>query len=167
MIKSLKLCLAIGASCLLISGWQAASSLAKDLDNVASASVSDEDDNWPKCIRKHLEHRFFKSIDATPEQRVQLAELIENTAAENKPAVESAKQELLSLIDAFADNQVTNDQLRQKVADLRKTHEAIMDKRLDAVLKARDILTAKQRRTASDNLTKKVKRFLNHFSLSS
>ncbi len=167
MSKNIKLCLAMGASCLLFSGWQAASSLAKDLDGVTAAATSSEDEDWPKCVRKHLENRFFKSIDATSEQRVQLSELIENTAAENKSAIENAKQETFALIDAFADEQVTNDQFRQKVSKLRKTREAIMDKRLDAMLKARDILTVKQRRTASDNLTKKVTRFLNHFSLCS
>jgi Spy/CpxP family protein refolding chaperone len=127
---------------------------AKQLSEAVTA-VSD-DDNFAECFRKHFEKRFFKSIAATPDQEQKLAALIDGAAQANKPIRAEIKQKAESLLIAFADENESAEQIRNKVADLRTLRDQLADRRLATVLKARDILTAEQKKSLTDKIRQRL-----------
>ncbi len=138
--------IAIAAGVVLLTGWQMAPLLAKQLGEGLSASASDDDD-WAGCVRKHFEKQFFKRIDATKEQEEKISALIDNAVQENAGTRADIKEKVRSLVDSFGDSGSSDDKLRQQAAELRTLHEKLMDRRLDTALKVRALMTPEQRQT--------------------
>lgn len=108
----------------------------------AGAPLIDKD--FEIAVRKFVSKRFFNRIDATDEQREKLSKIMADTQEETRPSREQLRQSLLDLSAMFSDGKSTDEQIKARVKELREMHEKIQNRRLDAALAARKILTAEQ-----------------------
>ena len=70
----------------------------------------------------------------------------------NRSTREQVKQDAVDVANLMADQSATDEQIRNKVADIRKLREKLQDSRLDTALKVRAILTVEQRKVVSDRV---------------
>ncbi len=116
----------------------------------AAGTLIDKD--FETAMRKFVSRRFFNRIDANDEQRAKLSALIEKTTDETRPAREQFRQGLLDLSNLMASKDASDDQIKQKVDEIRGMKEKLMDRRLVAVLEARKILTVEQRQKVNNRI---------------
>lgn len=145
--KKTSLVLAFGAGALIVSAPFVAPALAGPLN-----SDSLVDPEWESAVRKHVEKRFFNLIDATDSQKTQLDDLFKKMCDANRTTREQVKQGAVDVANLMADQSATDEQIRNKVADIRKLREKLQDSRLDTALKVRAILTVEQRKVVSDRV---------------
>lgn len=139
--------LAFGAGALIAGAPFVAPALAGPLN-----SDSLVDPEWESAVRKHVEKRFFNLIDATDSQKTQLDDLFKKMCDTNRSSREQVKQGAADVATMMADNSATDEQIRNKVADIRKLREKMQDTRLETALKVRAILTNEQRKVVSDRV---------------
>lgn len=111
------------------------------------------DKEFETAVRKFVSKRFFNRIDATDEQREKLSRIMGETQDQTRPIREQVRQGLLQLSDLMADEKASDDQIKAKVKEIRDLHEQVQDKRLSAVLEARKILSAEQRKKISNRVS--------------
>lgn len=110
------------------------------------------DKDFETALRKFVSKRFFNRIDATDEQRAKIGSLFEKTMDETRPDREQFRQGLLELSNLMASKDATDEQIRQKVADVKAVKQKIQDKRLSTALEVRKILTVEQRQKIQDRV---------------
>jgi len=143
--------LVLGAGALIAGGLFVAPSVAPVL---AGPLNSDKlvDPEWEGAVRKHLEKRFFNLIDATETQKTQLDELFKQRCEATRQTREQVKEGAVQVAKLMADDAATEEQIRARVAEIRKMREQLMDGRLDTALKVRALLTKEQRQIVSDRV---------------
>jgi Spy/CpxP family protein refolding chaperone len=134
-------------------GWQLSPIFASDSDSTTSQS---EDSDWHKAVRRHFQQKFFKSIDATKEQQDKLSAIFGDAIDSNRGLNSQLKEKVSAIIDGFSEEGTTNEQLRQQAAEFRAVRDKLFDARLDAVLKARAVLNAEQKKTFADKIKKRA-----------
>ncbi len=139
--------LALGAGALIAGAPFVTPALAGQLN-----SDSLVDPEWESAVRKHVEKRFFNLIDATDSQKTQLDDVLKQACDSNRSTREKVKEAAVDLSNMMADESVTDEQIRQKVAEIRKIREKLQDSRLDTALKVRAILNKDQRKIVSDRV---------------
>lgn len=155
----------VGLAVLSLTVWQLNPSYGKDRTDDSSkdaikAATKDAnsepdktgDKEWIRCLSAHLQKRFFALINPTHEQEDQLSTLFGEQYAKNQELRTQLKRKTLAMIDAFSDDNVTNDQLKQQATELRSIHEKLMDSRLEAALKARSVLTSSQKKLLAERV---------------
>lgn len=145
--RKTSLVLAFAAGALIVGTPFIAPALAGPLN-----SDSLVDPEWESAVRRHVEKRFFNLIDATDSQRNQLDDLFKQTCEGNRSTREKVKQGAIDVATMMADQSANDEQIRNKVAEIRKLREKLMDSRLDTALKVRAILTPDQRKIVSDRV---------------
>ncbi|MBX9949598.1 MAG: periplasmic heavy metal sensor [Candidatus Obscuribacterales bacterium] len=145
--RKTSLVLALGAGALIVGAPFVAPALAGPLN-----SDSLVDPEWESAVRKHVEKRFFHLIDATEAQQAQLDDLFKKMCDSNRSTREQVKQGAVDVANLMADQSATEEQIRSKVADIRKLREKLQDSRLETALKVRAILTVEQRKVVSDRV---------------
>ena len=145
--KRNSIALALGAGVLIAGAPFVAPALAGPLN-----SDSLVDPEWESAVRKHIEKRFFNLIEATDSQKAQLDDIFKKMCDENRATREQVKQGAVDVANMMADQSATDEQIRNKVADIRKLREKLQDTRLDTALKVRAILTNEQRKVVSDRV---------------
>lgn len=108
----------------------------------AGAPLIDKD--FEIALRKFVSKRFFNRIDASDEQREKLSKIMAETQDETRPKREQLRQGMLDLSSMYSDGKSSDEVIKAKVKELRELHEKIQNRRLDAALAARKILTAEQ-----------------------
>jgi Spy/CpxP family protein refolding chaperone len=111
------------------------------------------DKDFEVAMRKFVAKRFFNRIDATAEQREKLSKIMADTQDETRPWREELRQGLLDLAGLMTDEKTSEDQIKAKVSELRSLHEKVQDRRLQAMLAARKILTNDQRQQLNGKFT--------------
>ncbi len=139
--------LAVGAGALIAGAPFMAPAFAGPLN-----SDSLVDPEWESAVRKHVEKRFFNLIDATETQKSQLDDIFKKMCESNRSTREQVKQGAVDVANMMADGSTSDEQIRSKVADIRKLREKMQDTRLDTALKVRAILTNEQRKVVSDRV---------------
>ena len=136
--KALALCLAVAAPigiCLTQASYAG--------NDGSSATLIDKE--FEAAMRKFVTKRFYNRIDATDEQRAKLDNLFSGAMDETRPAREQFRHSLLDLSALMASDEATDDQITEKVHEVRALKEKIMDQRLSTALKGRKILTHEQK----------------------
>ncbi|PZM80461.1 MAG: hypothetical protein DKT66_14475 [Candidatus Melainabacteria bacterium] len=139
--------LAFGAGALIVGAPFVTPAFAGPLN-----SDSLVDPEWESAVRKHVEKRFFNLIDASETQKSQLDDIFKKMCESNRSTREQVKQGAVDVANMMADGSATDDQIRNKVADIRKLREKMQDTRLETALKVRAILTNEQRKVVSDRV---------------
>lgn len=103
------------------------------------------DREFELALRKHLSKRFFSRIAATDEQKEKLTKIMDDTQDSTRPLREQLRQGVLDLSAMLSDEKTSDEQIRNKVKDLKALHEQVQEKRLSALLELRKVLTADQR----------------------
>lgn len=122
----------------------------------ASASDGDSpliDKETEGLVRKIVAKRFCKRVGASNEQKQKIEALIAATTDQTRPMREEMRHKLLDLSALMSSAEATEDQIKNQVADIRALREKLMDQRLSAVLKLRQILTIEQRQKIHQRVT--------------
>lgn len=122
--------------------------------NAGAGSLIDKD--FEVALRKFISKRFYNRIDATDEQRAKLDSIWMGTMEATRPQREQLRQGALELSNLIAGDEATDEQIMQKVQQLRALHEKVMDQRIDSLLQARKVLTAEQRAVINERITQLI-----------
>jgi Spy/CpxP family protein refolding chaperone len=114
------------------------------------------DKDFEVAMRKFVTKRFYNRIDATDDQRQKLDALFAGTQEKTRPLREQLRQGLLDVSELSASNDATDEQILAKVKELRAIHEQVSDARIDAMLKARKVLTAEQRQMINKRVSEAI-----------
>jgi len=114
------------------------------------------DSDFDAAVGKFLVKRFCKRIGATPEQTTKLSALVSQTRESTRPEREQLREGALELSELYASDEATDEQVKAKALELRAVHEKIMDERLQAALKARQVLSHEQR----EKINKRISDFI-------
>ena len=110
------------------------------------------DKDFETALRKFVTKRFFNRIEATDEQRTKLSGIFDKTMEETRPDREQFRQGLLDLSNLMASKDATDEQIKQKVADIKAIREKVMDRRLSTALEVRKVLTVDQRQKINNRI---------------
>ncbi len=110
------------------------------------------DGDFEEAMLKHFEKRFFKRIDATDDQQAQLSAIFLKQMQSSRSRREEIRRKLIDLSDFCASDNATDEQIKDKISELRSMREKLADSRIDVALKVRKILTAEQRKRISDRI---------------
>jgi Spy/CpxP family protein refolding chaperone len=160
--RKTSLLLAFGTGALIVGAPFMAPALAGPLN-----SDSLVDPEWETAVRKHVEKRFFNLIDATESQKSQLDDLFKQRVEGNRQNREQVKKGAVEVAQLMADDSASDEQIRNKVQEIRKLREQLMDSRLDTALKVRAILTKEQRKIVSNKVIGFITGNQRHFLLRS
>lgn len=122
--------------------------------NAGAGTLIDKD--FEMALRKFVSKRFYNRIDATDEQRAKLDSIWMSTMEATRPQREQLRQGALELSNLIAGDEATDEQITQKVQQLRALHEKVMDQRIDSLLQARKVLTAEQRAQINERITQVI-----------
>jgi Spy/CpxP family protein refolding chaperone len=111
------------------------------------------DGDFEEAMLKHFEKRFFKRIDATEDQQSALSTIFLNQMQSSRSQREAIRHKLIDLSDYCASDSATDEQIKNKVGELRTMREKLADSRIDVALKVRKILTPDQRKHISDHIS--------------
>ncbi|MDR3613424.1 MAG: periplasmic heavy metal sensor [Candidatus Obscuribacterales bacterium] len=151
------LLIATGGIFALTSIWSVAQA-AKPSSSTTSTAVnvvSDGDSSWHRQILEHIEHRIFKIVHASEEQKEKLTSIFNSTYEQNADVRNELKAKVLSLSKAYADDNVTNDQIKDQITAINDLRAKLRSKRVEALLSAREVLTSKQRQILSERLSER------------
>jgi Spy/CpxP family protein refolding chaperone len=110
------------------------------------------DGEFEEAMLKHFEKRFFKRIDATEDQQSELSAIFLKQMQGTRSQREAIRHKVIDLSDYCASESATDDQIKEKIAELRAMREKLADSRIEVALKVRKILTAEQRKQISDRI---------------
>jgi len=110
------------------------------------------DGDFEEAMLKHFEKKFFNRIDATEEQKTTLSAIFLKQMQGSRAQREEIRHKLLDMTDMIAADGTTDDQIKEKIAEVRGLREKLMDSRIDTALKVRSVLTQEQRKTIADRL---------------
>jgi len=110
------------------------------------------DGDFEEAALKHFERRFFKKIDATSDQQEQLSAIFLKQMQTTRPQREEIRHKLLEVTNLMADDSASEEQIREKVSQVKAMREKLNDSRLDTVMKARKVLTPEQRKIIADRI---------------
>lgn len=136
-------CIAVGAASLLNQPVFA-------IDPDSKAPFVDKE--FEAAIVKHFEKRFFNLIEASDEQKQQITALIDTLRENARPQREKMRSEALELNQMMSGN-ASDEELRNKVKELRSVRDKLMDERMETALKVRALLKPEQRKAVSDRIS--------------
>ena len=110
------------------------------------------DGDFEEAMLKHFEKRFFKRIDASEEQQTALSAIFLKQMQGSRSRREEIRHKLIDLSDSFAADGTSDDQIKEKVLEVRTMREKLMDTRVDTALRVRQVLTPEQRKTIADRI---------------
>lgn len=110
------------------------------------------DKEFEVALRKHFEKRFFSLIEADGAQRNKIDSLLSQRQEETRPLREQFREGLKELRQMMAGDSA-DEQIQQKIQDLRSLHNKIADARIDTALKIRANLSPEQRKTVSEHVS--------------
>ncbi|MBS2009626.1 MAG: Spy/CpxP family protein refolding chaperone [Cyanobacteria bacterium SZAS TMP-1] len=111
------------------------------------------DGDFEEAMLKHFEKRFYRRIDATEEQQTALSAIFLRQMQGSRAQREAIRHKLLDLTDFIAADGSTDDQIKERIAELRGMRDKLMDSRIDTALKVRAILTPEQRKIIADRIS--------------
>lgn len=104
------------------------------------------DKEFETSLRKFVSKRFFNRIDASEDQREKISKIMADTQEQTRPNREQFRRNLLDLSSMMSNEKVGDEEIKQKVAEVRALKQKISDQRLEAALQVRKILSAEQRK---------------------
>ncbi len=110
------------------------------------------DGDFEEAMLKHFEKRFFKRIDATEDQQKALSEIFLKQMQSSRAQREAMRRKLIDVSDFVAADASSDDQIKEKIAEVRTMHEKLSNSRIDTALKVRQVLTPEQRKTIADRI---------------
>ena len=119
-------------------------------DGVGSAAPF-VDKEFEVALRKHFEKRFFNFIDASDSQREQITSLLNERVEACRPQREKLKSEVIELSQMMASD-ASDEQLKNKLHEVRDTRDKLMDERMATALKVRTLLKPEQRKAVTDKI---------------
>ncbi|MBI2810238.1 MAG: Spy/CpxP family protein refolding chaperone [Candidatus Melainabacteria bacterium] len=117
----------------------------------AAATAPFIDKEFEVALRKHFQKRFFNFIDATDTQREQITSLLDERMEACRPQREKLKNEAIQLSEMMAGD-ASDEQVRNKLHELREVRDKLMDERMTTALKVRTMLKPEQRKAVSDKI---------------
>jgi len=117
----------------------------------AGATASFIDKDFEVALRKHFQKRFFNLIDASEDQEKKISTVLEERMDATRPQREKLRAEAVELTQLMASN-ASDDQIVDKVHEVRELRNKLMDERLTTALKVRSFLKPEQRKTISDKI---------------
>ncbi len=120
-------------------------------DDSAGARAPFVDKEFEAALRKHFQKRFFNYIDATDTQREQITALLDERMEACRPQREKLKSEAIQLSEMMAGD-ASDEQVRNKLHELREVRDKLMDERMTTALKVRTMLKPEQRKAVSDKM---------------
>lgn len=88
---------------------------------------------------------FCRRIDASDDQTEKLTALVMASRENTRPQREQLRHGILDLSSMMAADDTTDQQIKDKISQLRALHDKVADERIDVLLKARTMLTKDQR----------------------
>jgi Spy/CpxP family protein refolding chaperone len=110
------------------------------------------DGDFEEALLTHVEKRFFRTIDATVEQKAAISDLLLKQVRSTRSDRENMRHKLAALAADAAVDDTSDDTIRAEAKELRQTREKLMDSRLEVALKVRQILTPAQRLIVKERL---------------
>ena len=120
-------------------------------DESVGAKAPFVDKEFEQALRKHFQKRFFNFIDASDSQREQITALLEERMETCRPQREKLKSEAIQLPEMMAGD-ASDEQVRNKLHELRDVRDKLMDERMTTALKVRTLLKPEQRKAVSDKI---------------
>ncbi|MBS1955367.1 MAG: Spy/CpxP family protein refolding chaperone [Cyanobacteria bacterium SZAS-4] len=120
-------------------------------DDSTGAKAPFVDKEFEGALRKHFQKRFFNFIDATDTQREQITALLDERMEVCRPQREKLKNEAIQLSEMMAGD-ASDEQVRNKLHELRDMRDKLMDERMTTALKVRNMLKPEQRKEVSDKI---------------
>ncbi len=109
------------------------------------------DKEFEAALRKHFQKKFFNFIDASDSQREQITALLDERMEACRPQREKLKSEAIQLSELMAGD-ASEEQIRNKLHELREVRDKLMDERMTTALKVRTLLKPEQRKAVSDKM---------------
>lgn len=120
-------------------------------DDSAGLKAPFVDKEFEGALRKHFQKRFFNFIDASEAQREQISTLLDERMEACRPQREKLKTEAIQLSEMMA-GEASDEQVRNKLHELREVRDKLMDERMTTALKVRTMLKPEQRKAVSDKI---------------
>lgn len=122
---------------------------------IATSVAIGGDSNWQKQMFERIERRVFRVIHASEDQKEKLTAIFNNTFEQNADLRKELKAKTLDLAKAYADDSVSNDQIKERVTAINDLRAKLRNKRVEALLSAREVLSVKQRQILSERLNER------------
>jgi len=145
--------LIIGASAIMVSLSLGLAIRIPAAEAGKSAGETLIDGDFEEATLKHFEKRFFSRIGASEEQQSTLAAIFLKQMQKTRSQRETIRHKMIDFTDFVSADTSTDDQIREKMQELRSLHEKLMDSRIDTALKVRQVLTPEQRKTIADRVS--------------
>ena len=151
------LCAATGGLFLLttVCGVALAAKPTSSTTSMVNSVALNGDANWQKHIVERIEHRIFKIIHASEDQKTKLTSILNNTFEQNAELRNELKSKVLDLSKAYADDSVTNERIKERLTAIEDVRAKLRTRRVEALLSAREVLSAKQRQILSERLNER------------
>ncbi|CAN5447786.1 hypothetical protein BH10CYA1_BH10CYA1_44650 [soil metagenome] len=117
----------------------------------AGATAPFIDKEFEGALRKHFQKKFLNFIDATDSQREQITSLLDERMEACRPQREKLKNEAIQLSEMMAGD-ASDEQVRNKLHQLRDVRDQLMDERMTTALKVRTMLKPEQRKAVSEKV---------------
>jgi len=118
----------------------------------AGAIMTFADPDFENALRKHIVKKFLFNIGATEDQKKKISAIIEGQAEARSAERKELRKGAIELAQLMGSDTATDDEIVQKVHELRAMHEKLMDERVETALKVRSNLTSEQRKTISERV---------------
>ncbi len=119
-------------------------------DSRAAASAALIEPELESALKKHFEKRWFSLIAATDQQQIQLSKIIDKQTDNTRPVRQKVRQELLNLTDLLASETANDQEIKDKIEEIRKLRGKLIDLRVNTILEIRAQLTQDQRQTMAN-----------------
>jgi len=148
---------ATGGLFVLTSVWSVALAAkpSSSTTSMVASVAADGDSGWQRQIFEHIEHRIFRIVHASEQQKEKLTSIFNSTFEQNADLRKELKSKALDLSKAYADDSVTNDQIKDRIAAIEEVRAKLRTKRVEALLSAREVLSFKQRQILSERLNER------------
>jgi Spy/CpxP family protein refolding chaperone len=152
------LLLASAAFVVLTSVWSNALAAKPSTSTTSTVGsvAADGETGWQRQIFERVEHRIFKIVHANEQQKEKLTSIFNSTYELNADLRKDLKSRVLALSKTYADDSVTNDQIKEQVTAINDVRAKLNSKRLDALIAAREVLSSKQRQMLSERLNERL-----------
>ena len=138
-----------------VCGVALAAKPSSSTTSMVTSVAADGDGNWQKHIVERIERRIFRIIHASEDQKSKLTSILDNTFEQNTELRNELKSKVLELSKAYADDSVSNEQIKDRLTAIEEVRAKLRTKRVDALLSARGILSVKQRQILSERISER------------
>lgn len=117
--------------------------LANKIKNPESIGLDPE---LETALKHHFEKRWFCLISATDEQQSVLSDILDRQVEQARPIRQKVRDQLLNLTDLMAGNSASDQEIKDKIEEIKGLRDQLSEMRVNTILKMRAELTSEQRR---------------------